>query len=674
MYDSVYHDLSPATPMPRTFLAVALAAVLLGATTPVLAQKTAAEIPVETFFKRFEVSQMQLSPNGEKLAALASFNGRDNLVVVDVAKKTRQVLTSFSEYDVAGFTWINDKRLYFRVIEARDVLKNARYMGTFAIDVDGENLRNLTDLVGGKQPRGTSMVADIEPLARTTDNSDDMIVAMNHPRFEAEDVHVLDTRTGRSKKRLTVDAPADTIGYVLDWDRIPRVATSLEPRTATYRVWYRDGLDSPWTELMSYPLGNAVERIRPIAFNADNKTLFVASNVGRDKAAIYTYDPKSKKLGDLVFEHPMIDVWGGLVMDRNTHKLLGIRYLAERDSVVWIDPDYKRVQAQVDATLPGKVNSISRGSDNPQRFLIHSYSDTDAGRFFLLHRDPLRMEELLAARPGLKPELMSPTRFITYKARDGLEIPAWVTIPKASSGKNLPLVVNIHGGPATRSYGGYDTWYRPEAQFLASRGYVVLEPEPRASTGFGRKHSSSSFKQWGLAMQDDITDGVLHLVKEGIVDKNRVCLYGASYGGYATLQGLVREPDLFKCGIPFVAVSDLPEVLTSNESDTNMDTKVDYSISQYKEIGDPSKDRELLRSVSPAYNAKRIKAPVLLAMGQIDKRVPLIHGTRMRDALQEAGVKVDYVVYSGEGHGWNKQDNLNDWYKRVEKFLAENLK
>jgi dipeptidyl aminopeptidase/acylaminoacyl peptidase len=647
-----------------------LAVVALSAALSALAQQKASDIPVETFFRRPDVSGMALSPNGELLAALATYKGRDNLIVVDLAKKSKQVITSFEVFDVLNFQWINNKRLYLRVAEARDVLGRARYIGTYAIDVDGENLRNLTDLVGGKAASGTSRVADIEPLARTDDGTDDMIVGMNYPRYEALDVHRLDTRTGRSQKRLTVDAPADTLSYVLDWDLVPRVAVSLEQRKGIYTVWYRDSLESPWGELTSYPYGRGVERMEPLRFNSDNKTLFVASNIGRDKAAIYTYDPKTKKLGDVVFEHPMIDVWGGLLFDVKTRKLIGVRFTAEKPVTIWIDPDFQKQQRQVDATLPGKNNLISRASDNANRVLIRSYSDTDPGRYFLLSREPLRMEELLATRPGIQPELMAQTRFMPYKARDGLEIPAWVTLPKGS-GKNLPLVVNIHGGPWARVY-GFDQWRRPEAQFFASRGYAVLEPEPRASDGFGRKHMNSGFRQWGQTMQDDITDGVLQLVKDGIVDKSRVCLYGASYGGYATLMGLVKEPDLFKCGVPFVAVTDIVEFITTNEADYSQ-AKLDFESSLVREVGDPKKDRDALQRASPALHAKRIKAPVLMAMGQIDQRVPLVHGKMMRDAMEEAGVKYEYIVYAGEGHGWNKEENLFDWYKRVEAFLAKNL-
>ncbi|APV49564.1 hypothetical protein BWI17_07660 [Betaproteobacteria bacterium GR16-43] len=656
-------------------LLIALAPFLAAAQTsaksaPAQATK-ASEITVETFFKRPELSEMSLSPDGKTLAALTSVKGRNNIVVVDLENRKPQVITSFEQYDVAGIFWVNDKRLFFRVVEARDVLGNARRRGTYAIDINGENLRNLSD--GGRAEQAGKRAVEMDPVRRTDDGTDDLIVEMDQ-RFEAVDIFRIDTKTGRTRENLTLDAPADTDGFVLDWKKVPRIATASDRRKGITTIYHREDMKSPWVALYSYPLGNEAERIEPIAFNADNQTLFVASNIGRDKAAIYTYDTKAKKLGDVILEHPMIDVWGrGMRFDNTTHKLLGVSFLAESETTIWVDADLRKVQAQVDASLPKKINQLIRASNNPDRLLVFSWSDSDPGRYYLLTLKPaVKMELLLPTRPEINPALMSERKFITYKARDGLEIPAWLTIPKESTGKNLPLVVNIHGGPWLRIYGGYP-WGRNEAQFLASRGYAVLEPEPRASSGFGRKHLTLGYKQWGRTMQDDITDGALHLVKEGIADKKRMCLYGASYGGYATLQGLVREPDLFRCGVSFVAVTDLVEFVTTNEADYSM-SKVDFSELMYPQVGDPKKDYDLLVANSPARNAKKIKAPVLLAMGQIDVRVPLEHGRRMRSAMEDAGVKNEYIVYAGEGHGWNKDENNFDWYKRVEKFLAENLK
>ena len=222
---------------------------------------------------------------------------------------------------------------------------------------------------------------------------------------------------------------------------------------------------------------------------------------------------------------------------------------------------------------------------------------------------------------------MSERKFVRYPARDGLLIPAWLTIPKGSSGKNLPLVVNIHGGPFVRGHGyGFDA----DAQFLASRGYAVLQPEFRGSPGYGQRLFSAGLKQWGLAMQDDISDGVAWLARDGIADKGRVCLMGGSYGGYATLWGLIKEPDAYRCGVASVAVTDI-------------------------------------------HQAEKLKAPVLLAFGGSDQRVPIKHGNEFRSALDKHGKTYEWVVYSDEGHGFNKDENSFDFYRRVDAFLKKHL-
>jgi dipeptidyl aminopeptidase/acylaminoacyl peptidase len=302
---------------------------------------------------------------------------------------------------------------------------------------------------------------------------------------------------------------------------------------------------------------------------------------------------------------------------------------------------------------------------------VLSFSDVDPGMFHLLDREKVSIEPLMKTREWLDPALMSERKFITYKARDGLTIPAWVTIPRNSSGKNLPLIVHVHGGPWARVYSGASQWGRPDAQFFASRGYVVLEPEPRGSLGFGKEHYTKSFRQWGLTMQDDITDGALHLVKEGIVDKSRMCLFGGSYGGYASAMGVVKDPELWKCAAPFIAVTDLFLLQGASYTDA-----ADFGESEYfkKMVGDPRADKEMLTRSSPALNGSRVKAPVLLAMGSEDVRVPMVHGTAFRDAVKSGGGKVEFVVYDGEAHGWNKDENVFDFYRRLEKFFAENLR
>jgi dipeptidyl aminopeptidase/acylaminoacyl peptidase len=654
-----------------TLFRAAAAGLALALSIPAQAQSKASEIPVETFMRRAENQAMSLSPDGKLLAALTPLNGRDNLVVVDIAKKTRTTITSFSTADVIDFQWVNANRLFFRVADGRDALGRVEFLGSYSIDADGNDQRDLSRLVYGNSPSAMERRPGLSLIRHK--EGDEVYAGMRLRRREAVDVYVLNTRTGRHRL-VTEDAPPDTVGWTLDWNGVPRAAISVHQESAKSAFWYRPDDKSPWRKMMEW---DAVLRdeefIQPMVFTPDNKTLIVASNVGRDRSAIFRYDPEAKKMGEVMFEHPLVDLDSGLIVNQVTHEVEGIRYSADKPGVAWVIDDMAKLQRQVDATLPGKINFLIRSREPSNRVLIFSQSDVDPGRYYLLNKSPLSIEELLPTRPWIKPELMSPRQYMPYKARDGLEIPAWVTIPKGTSGKNLPLVVHVHGGPWVRDYGWIEWTRYSEGQFFASRGYAVLQPEPRASTGFGRKLTQAGYRQWGMAMQDDLTDGIAALVKAGIVDPKKVCIYGGSYGGYAALWGPIKDPELYRCAIPWVAVSDLVLSQTATWSDTNR-SRMNWDTSRRKMTGSASDERAMLEKVSPYLHADRIKIPVLLAMGGDDQRVPIEHGTRMRDAMDKAGVKHEFVVYTAEGHGLNKDENIYDFFKRVEKFLAENLK
>jgi dipeptidyl aminopeptidase/acylaminoacyl peptidase len=273
------------------------------------------------------------------------------------------------------------------------------------------------------------------------------------------------------------------------------------------------------------------------------------------------------------------------------------------------------------------------------------------------------------AHKDIDPRQMATLDLHRIKARDGLDLPVWITTPKVPSTSPRPAVVLVHGGPWIR--GSHWQW-EPTAQFLASRGYLVIEPEFRGSSGFGDKHFKAGWKQWGLSMQDDVADGLLWAVSKGWVDPKRVCIAGASYGGYATLMGLVRHPELYRCGVAWAAVTD-PRLLY--ELDWISDLPEEYkNFGLPAMLGDPVKDAAALKAVAPVEQAARIKAPLLLAFGLLDRRVPIEHGRHMRDALHEAGRDVEWVTYATEGHGWLILENRVDFAKRLEAFLARNLK
>jgi dipeptidyl aminopeptidase/acylaminoacyl peptidase len=300
--------------------------------------------------------------------------------------------------------------------------------------------------------------------------------------------------------------------------------------------------------------------------------------------------------------------------------------------------------------------------------LIDSRSDVSPGTFYLYDKRAGKIEWLADSMPWLDPKKLSPVKPVRYKARDGLEIPAYLTVPRGASGKDMPMVVMIHGGPWVSG----DHWrFNPEVQFLASRGYAVLQPNFRGTTRYGWKHFSSSFKQWGLAMQDDITDGVRWAIDQGIADPKRICIYGASYGGYAAMMGLAKTPELFKCGINYVGVTDLPLFLTISWSDYAYSDFVSYGAKTM--VGDVDRELDQLKKTSPTELAANIQAPVLMAYGAEDRRVPIEHGNRMKAALDRAGKKYQWMVGAGEGHGFRDMRNQEMFYGAMEKFLAENI-
>ncbi|MBL0149896.1 MAG: S9 family peptidase [Ideonella sp.] len=298
---------------------------------------------------------------------------------------------------------------------------------------------------------------------------------------------------------------------------------------------------------------------------------------------------------------------------------------------------------------------------------MESFADQQPWITQLYHRESGKLLRVGVSHPSIQAKQMGQTDFIRYKARDGLDIPAYITLPAGGAKKHLPLVVLVHGGPFVR---GFSWRWDAEVQFLASRGYAVLQPEFRGSTGFGAKHFEAGWRQWGQAMQTDVADGTRWAIAQGIADPNRICIAGASYGGYATLMGLIQNPELFRCGINWVGVTDLNLLLTVQWSDM-FDEYRRYGAPRL--IGDPVADAAMFKAASPLQNAARITQPLLMAYGAKDRRVPLVHGEKFRDAVLPHNKQVQWVVYPEEGHGWSKAETRIDFWGRVEKFLARNL-
>ncbi len=613
-------------------------------------------IPIEDFVKRPNFENVTLSPDGKSLAVVARHRGRANLAIIDLETRKLRRITDYDRFDVYEYEWLSNDRVLVSVVDNLDDASGEIYArGSFAINTDGGSVREING---------------VDVLGESSEKPGSLIV-FGAGRSGGTDVFRMDSRTGR-QELLTFDTP----GNVVDWvvDRSDEVRIAVSSKDFVVKIFHRDNQKSPWVKLEEFDTRKY--NIVPLAFDYDNRTLYVRSNRDRNSTALFRYDLDKKALGELVAENDVVDI-GGLRFDTAKKKMVGIDTGSRSRTVnpsgmKWLDPEWERVQKMVDAALPGRVNQLSWGSKMPHQVLVSSRSDTYPGGYFLLDTRSNKMEPIAEKRPWIDAARMSPARSVHYKARDGLQIPAMLTMPRPVDGsvaKNLPLIVDIHGGPHAPGAGwGFDE----TAQFLASRGYAVLQPNFRGTAGYGRKFLEAGFRQWGLAMQDDITDGVAWAVKQGYADPKRVCLMGASYGGYAALYGLIKEQGMFRCGIAAVAVTDLELLFSIAWSDTYRSKTAQTTLRE--RIGDPKKDVEQFRKISPLYQAANISAPVLLAFGSDDRRVPVVHGQELKAALDKNNKPYEWIVYTGEGHGFNKSENRIDYFKRIEAFLDKHLR
>jgi dipeptidyl aminopeptidase/acylaminoacyl peptidase len=631
--------------------------------------------PIEDFFENAAFTGAILSPNARYLAAKIARTGRrDGLAVIDLTNNSAKVVAGFSDSDVGDFHWVNNERLIYNAHDkdlGQGDMRNAP--GLFAVNRDGSASRQLA-------ARGTSKVSEHTVGSMLPWNTfmleqrgaqDSEFVYVTSPKFsemgDLEHVNLLrlNTLNGRA---TAVNRPAATHGWLLDQKGEPRVVNALERDMAV--LYYRDPATDKWRKLAEFnAFTGGAGAMSPVAFGADG-SLYVSSSEGRDKTALYRFDVATgKRAAEPLVELKDYDFSGALVIAND--KLLGVRVLTDARATVWFDPAMQALQQRIDAALPGSVNlvSVAPHAETPW-VLVQSYSDIQPRTWNLFNTETGALNKVGDSYARIDPRQMAIQEPVRYKARDGLEIPAWLTLPHGSARNNLPLVMLVHGGPYVR--GGEWGW-RPDAQFLASRGYAVLEPEYRGSTGFGSKHFRAGWKQWGLKMQDDIADGAKWAIAQGIVDPQRICIAGASYGGYATLMGLLNDPGLFKCGIDWVGVTDIG-LLYSGHWSFRSDLSDDYKQYGMPElVGDVVKDADQFKATSPLAQAGRIKQPLLLAYGGADHRVPIYHGRKFYDAVKATNPNVEMVVYEEEGHGWALPKNRIDFWTRVEKFLDKNI-
>jgi dipeptidyl aminopeptidase/acylaminoacyl peptidase len=604
------------------------------------------EIPLEDFYKNPEKARYQISPDGKYFSFLAPWEKRMNIFVQEIGKDSAVRLTSEKDRDIANYFWKNPTRILFLRDTGGD--ENFRLYG---VNADGSNLKCFTDF-----PKVRTEVFD-----QMENFPDEVLIGMNKRNPEVFDPFRLNIVTGEMKQ--LAENPGNIQGWIMDHAGKLRAATAIVDGINS-QILYREKETDKFKPVLTT---NFKESLSPMFFTFDNKNIYATSNLGRDKSVVVEFDIANGKEIKVLYENPDFDI-NGLQYSKKRKVLTIADYESWKMEKYFFDEETKKIYERVQQELPNYTVNIPWATTQEDKFIIRAFSDRSLGGYYIYDKTTDKVQKIADISPWLKEDELAEMKPIQYKTRDSITINGYLTLPAGytmETAKNLPVVVNPHGGPWAR-----DGWYfNPEIQFLANRGFAVLQMNFRGSTGYGKKFWEISFKQWGLTMQDDITDGTKWLIDQGIADPKRIAIYGGSYGGYATLEGIVKEPDLYAAAVDYVGVSNLF---------TFMRTIPPYwkpmLDMMYEMVGNPKSDSLQFVATSPALNVDKIRTPLFIAQGANDPRVNKAESDQVVEALKKRGITVEYMVKDNEGHGFANEENRFDFYRAMEKFLTAQLK
>lgn len=606
------------------------------------------QIPLEDFFRNSERTGYQLSPDGSYISYMAPYKDRLNVFVrrVDETDEHAIRITNETERSVAGYMWADNQRLLYM----KDTAGDENYQ-LYGVHRDGSDDRAYTAFDGVR----TSLIDDLEEQPGV------VMIGMNKRNPEVFDPYRLNIETG--ELTLLAENPGNIQGWMTDHEGRLRVATAIVDGVNT-QILYRDTEDEPFKPVLTTNFRDVVSFME---FTPDNKEVYAATNLHRDKTILVRMNPATCEELEVLYENERYDI-ASISYSRKRKKLLSVYCTGHKEPVRhYFDAEEEQLRQRIKAHFPNQRYGIADTDKAEENYLIYVGGDRTRGSYWHYNALTDEAKKIADLAPWIKSDEMNAMHPVCYTTRDGLQIEAYLTLPDGltpDTAKQLPVVVNPHGGPWARDCWGYSS----EVQFLSNRGYAVFQMNFRGSTGYGRHFLEASYKQWGLKMQDDITDGVKWLIEQGIANPKRIAIYGGSYGGYATLAGLTFTPDLYACGIDYVGVSNLF---------TFMQTIPPYwrpmLEMMYEQVGHPEHDADQLAATSPALHADKIKVPLFVAQGANDPRVNKAESDQMVEALRQRGVVVEYMVKDNEGHGFHNQENRFDFYRAMERFLKAHL-
>ncbi len=611
--------------------------------TSMMAQK---QIPLEDFFKNPEKTYFQISPDGKYYSYTAPYESRMNIFVQKIGSKKATRLTSETDRSISGYFWANKDRILYLKDNGGD-----ENFALYGVDKNGKNLKCLTCFENVR----TQILDELQDIP------DEVIIGMNKRNPQVFDPYRLNIVTG--EMTMLAENPGNIQGWMTDHDGKLRAAFAIVDGV-NIQIQYRDNEDEEFRPVLTT---NFKESVEPAFFDFDNKHVYATSNLGRDKSAVVLFDIANGKEIEVLYENDDYDV-SSVNYSRKRKVVTAASFTSWKRERHFFDGETEKLFARINKELGDYEIGITGYNDDEDMFIIRTYSDRSLGSYYLYDQEKDVLEKIHEVSPWIDENEMAKVYPIKYTARDGLLIHGYLTLPNGltmETAKDLPVVINVHGGPWAR-----DNWgFNPEIQFLANRGYAVLQMNFRGSTGYGREFWEKSFGQWGLSMQNDITDGVYWLINKGIADKDKVAIYGGSYGGYATLQGIVVTPTLYAAAVDYVGVSNLFTFMKTIPP--YWEPLLDM---MYEMVGNPEENKAQFEATSPALNADKIMTPLFVAQGANDPRVNIDESDQIVKALEERGIDVEYMVKDDEGHGFRNEENRFDFYRAMEKFLSEHIK
>jgi dipeptidyl aminopeptidase/acylaminoacyl peptidase len=607
-------------------------------------------IPVEDFAELPVLRNPQLSPDGHQIVGQAEAKGEKKLLIFsadDPAARARSL--PIGKTTINAVHWAGNNRLLLEVIGKGSIYGLEVPIGRLivvdlATGASRSADRNSRGIYGGD-------VLYVSP------SGDWALVASQDDLFSTPSVKRIDLATGDAKV-IEKEKP-DVWDWYVDDDGVVRGGVAYDERR--WKLWYRSKAGEPFKSIHGKFQKDDDSSVDRFYFSRDGDKGTIVTNERNGRFGVYRYNFATGEIGDPIFENPVVDV-GEVKIDPGTREIAGVRYHEDRWKTYWVDPKMKALQTRVDRALPSADNEIM-GDAAENRLLIWSGGASDPGTYYLFDRAQSAMHPVVQPFTKIDPANLAAVTPVHYRARDGLDIPAYLTVPKGKEAKKLPLIMLPHGGPFAR-----DEWtYDPLVQFLANRGYAVFQPQFRGSTGYGKDFVAKGYGEWGRKMQDDLDDGLDWLVASGQVDPKRVCIVGGSYGGYAALWGAIRNPERYRCAASFAGVTDIDAQLKANRRS--------FAATRYfkqwrtKVQGEANVD---LKTVSPLAQAARAKVPILLVHGEQDETVSVKQGKQMVAALQANKADISSNFYKDGGHSFSSSEDMADFLRRLEAFLVKN--